>query len=253
MVEDESLDLALADLEILQSAYPDEIKRNDTEDDTSVAGTIGFPLHVTLQLSETGAIMLEFTHGYPTRSNVQIVSVRSNDAVEYGRLEQAAAAIRHAAQSCLEDGIEGGLACCAAAFDAWTNGCVPQQQQGGGRGDFDDDDDDYEAPVGTNEGDRHCEHIAAPSADHNNSDRRQRGGNSNEALTTTSAERNYHWISGETLLDRKSTFQAHACRVSSDDDVACALRQLIDGSSKIQRATHNMVRFAYVLMCRMVM
>lgn len=41
-------------------------------------------------------------------------------------------------------------------------------------------------------------------------------------------------------MDRKSTFRAHACRVDSEQAVHEALFQLIDGNSKLQRASHNM-------------
>ena len=51
-----------------------------------------------------------------------------------------------------------------------------------------------------------------------------------------------NWIVGEPLIDRKSTFLAYACRVNSETEVNGALRQLIDGNSKLQRSTHNMVR-----------
>jgi hypothetical protein len=54
---------------------------------------------------------------------------------------------------------------------------------------------------------------------------------------------NYEWISGEPLVDKKSTFQAHLCRLNSEQQVHEALHQLITGSSKIRRASHNMVRF----------
>ena len=51
----------------------------------------------------------------------------------------------------------------------------------------------------------------------------------------------YKWISGKPLMDKKSTFQAHLCRVSTERDVYAALDQLIAGSSKLQRASHNML------------
>eukprot|EP00979_Chaetoceros_neogracilis_P001035 scaffold191_cov273-Chaetoceros_neogracile.AAC.50 len=54
------------------------------------------------------------------------------------------------------------------------------------------------------------------------------------------------WISAETtLLDRKSVFQAHVCIINSDEMVKRAVNKLIQGSSTIQRASHNM--FAYRL------
>ena len=51
----------------------------------------------------------------------------------------------------------------------------------------------------------------------------------------------FHWISGEPLLDRKSAFQAHLCRITKEADVRPALAELLDGNSKLRRASHNMV------------
>jgi hypothetical protein len=60
--------------------------------------------------------------------------------------------------------------------------------------------------------------------------------------TAQSSTHHYHWITGEPLTDRKSTFQAHICLIESQADVRPALDQLIMSTSKLQRATHNMVR-----------
>ena len=49
----------------------------------------------------------------------------------------------------------------------------------------------------------------------------------------------FGWISGECLLDRKSTFQPHLVRVSTRSEVETALDGLYR-NNKIQRATHNM-------------
>jgi len=51
----------------------------------------------------------------------------------------------------------------------------------------------------------------------------------------------YEWKTGEPLTDRKSAFQAHICRIEKESDVKPALFQLLNGNSKIQRASHNMV------------
>uniref|UniRef100_A0A7S1UNP0 Impact N-terminal domain-containing protein n=1 Tax=Grammatophora oceanica TaxID=210454 RepID=A0A7S1UNP0_9STRA len=50
----------------------------------------------------------------------------------------------------------------------------------------------------------------------------------------------YEWLSGVPLTDRKSTFQGHACLVKTEQQVYDAIRELIDGSNRIQRAYHNM-------------
>jgi len=186
MEPDESLDRTLADMEMLSAAYPDEIK--EPEDFTS------FPLKVSLVLSNTAHIELEYVKGYPVDSNVQIASYRSNTN-EKVRMEATVAAVRTAANECLREGIEGGLACVAAALETWS---------------------DY--------GD--AEEPDTPST---------------PTEVTPTRTKTFRWINGEPLLDRKSTFQAHACRVSTDADVREALSQLLDGNSKLQRATHNMV------------
>ena len=53
----------------------------------------------------------------------------------------------------------------------------------------------------------------------------------------------FTWISGDPLVDRKSVFQAHLCRLENEANVAPALQQLLTSSSKMQRATHHM--YAY--------
>jgi hypothetical protein len=56
------------------------------------------------------------------------------------------------------------------------------------------------------------------------------------------------WITArEPLVDRKSSFLAMACKVASEQQVHDALRQLINGSSKLQRASHIMVRTTRLL------
>jgi hypothetical protein len=108
---DDSLRLARADLELLASAYPDELSIDDATT---------FPLSMTLALSETAHCQLELVHGYPTFSNVQIKSYRcSSKPEEKARMEATLAAIRTSAAMCLTDGIEGGLACCSVAMDTW--------------------------------------------------------------------------------------------------------------------------------------
>ena len=106
-----SLELALADIEMMRAAYPDETSTIDSIPEA-------FPIVVTLQLNKSDFIDLEFGHGYPTRSNIQVLRYRSSKQNE--RLERAVAAVRRTAQECLENGVEGGLACCAAALEAWN-------------------------------------------------------------------------------------------------------------------------------------
>ena len=49
-------------------------------------------------------------------------------------------------------------------------------------------------------------------------------------------------VHGEPITDRKSTFQAHLCRVSSREQVRAVLAAL-NTDRKIARATHNMVAY----------
>lgn len=193
--EDESLERALADIELLQAAYPDEIDVAPNNNNNNKS----FPLHVTLSLDGEGSstIGLEWMEGYPTKTGVVISSYRSS---QKERMDQVARRVRQAAQECLEDEMEGALACCAAAMEAW--------------GDYVDENEEQAAQ-------------------------------SMPIISTSSYEppsKVYKWISGEPLVDRKSTFVAHVCQVSSEVEVKEALYQLISSSSKIQRASHNMVR-----------
>jgi Uncharacterized protein family UPF0029 len=185
----ESFDRALADMEILSAAYPDETV-------VSNEGTANFPLHVTLYLSETAHIELELVDGYPVHSNIQISSYRSAPS-EKARMGEVLKAIRTIADECRREGVEGGLSCCAASLQAWN----------------DHGDDQILRKKSPQQGPE----LVLP------------------------LPKEFSWIQGEPLLDRKSTFQAHVCRVSSEADVREALHALLDENSKLQRATHNMV------------
>ena len=204
----ESFDRAMADIEMMRAAYPDETA---SEPETTTASSDchrlsrhEFPLHVTLNLSETAYIQLEFTEGYPTESNVLISSYRSSPD-EKKCMENAVSAVRSAANECLEDGIEGGLACCAAAFQAWNESYTDQK----------------------------CEKEAMPSSDDAELD--------SKPAVLPASSKTFHWISGSPLVDRKSTFVAHACRISSEVEAREAIRQLIENNPRLQKATHNMV------------
>lgn len=194
----DSLDRALADIAILQSAYPDEIDVCVGIDGTQMQQ---FPLQVALKLEENASslIILEFVDGYPIKTGVQIASYRSS---EKDKIDAVARAVRLAAEECLEEGMEGGLACCAAAAETWQ--------------DFD----------------------AQKQPRHNGTSCKD--SNSVEPIPRKQPSRQYEWIAGEPLMDRKSVFLAQACRVSNEKEVREALVQLLSSSSKIQRATHNM-------------
>lgn len=204
MDHEEALDRALADLEIVEAAYADEIQLDKNHDKSSRK----FPLRFTLKLGdeqneeEDALVTLEFVTGYPTKTGVQIVSYRSRSPKNKARLDETVASIRKTSIECLDEGMEGGLACCAKAFEAWN---------------------DY-----------HDNHPISTSDDNATDD-------ICNDLVPSQLLSDYKWITGEPLLDKKSTFQAHICRVSSEREAKEALKQLIEGSTKIQKATHNMV------------
>jgi hypothetical protein len=188
-MEDESLERALADHEIVSAAYPDEVT---TEADTS------FPLRFTINLTENAFVTLELIAGYPDRSGVQVSTYRSKPH-EKARIEAVVSAIREISEECQQDGIEGGFACCSKSLEVWAEA---------------EEEAEEEAQI--------AKAIAA-------------------AEDSTPPTRTYQWITGEPLIDKKSTFQGHICRVTSEQEVREALHQLLTGSSKLQRASHNMV------------
>ena len=206
----ESLDRALADIEMLQAAYPDEI---DFPAAHGAETKRQFPLQVTLRLLEDGtpslssSIRMEFVDGYPVQTGVQISSYRSP---EKDRIDAVARAVRLVAEECLQDGIEGGLACCATAMQTWQ--------------DYDDGQEDRQQHQQLSE-ETMSKKIATVA---------------DSIPQSLLPLRQYEWITGEPLMDRKSIFLAHVCRVTSEAQVRESLAQLLTSSSKIQRATHNM-------------
>jgi hypothetical protein len=164
------------------------------------------PLYVQLSLSETASATLEFARGYPVETAVQIHSYRCQ-ASEKARLEATVTAVREAALQALEDQTEGGFLCCAVARETWETALSDEA-------------------------------AAAKAA-------------SADALPSQASNppptEHYDWITSETTLtDRKSVFQAHVCRIGRETNVRPALAQLLDGNSKLQRASHNMVSPLYV-------
>jgi hypothetical protein len=202
--DDESLQCAHSDVELLQAAYPDEITVAAGEEQQA------FPLHVTLHLSPTAHMDLEATRGYPKDSTWTVLSYRSS-ASEKIYMEAALNALRQAALECQHEGREAGLACCTAALDAWRDAAA---------------DDSHGVEHG----------------DNNNSISSSHAHNPNIPEHQVIAIKQFTWITGIPLVDRKSTFVAHACRITSESDVKQAVFHLLNGNSKLQRATHNMVR-----------
>jgi Uncharacterized protein family UPF0029 len=117
-------------------------------------------------------------------------------------MERATLAIKTASEECLKDGIEGGLFCCAAAYDAWQE-------------DTEESNCDSDA-------------LGLIVSDPNE---------------VCQNNRYFDWFSDEPVTEKKSVFQAHVCRVASEGDVHAALKQLIHGNTKLQKATHNMVGY----------
>lgn len=208
MEETESFERALADVEIVVAAYPDEV--SVPPDDTGgVASNTSFPLRWTIHFSEHTFVTLELVSGYPIESGVQVSSYRSSPN-DKDRIEATVSAIRVASRECQRDEIEGGFACCSMALETWNN----YQES--------------EAALIT---------AAIPKSTHMTTP----ACNERLRMDRADTETCYKWISGKPLMDKKSTFQAHLCRVSTERDVYAALDQLIAGSSKLQRASHNML------------
>lgn len=205
MDDAESYERALADLEILQAAYPDEISTDSIGDDCGpLIFTISLPMSNTNNISDKmfGAnITMEYPRGYP-RNAIEILSYRINPKFDKKFIESVVDVVRLKAKEGMENAEESGFACCAAAFQQWSE-CLEGLEKNN---------------VIENE---ISEQIDEPKTV--------------EDIT---------WITSEkTLIDRKSVFQAHCCIVSSSEMVKQAVEQLIMNNSKIQRATHNM--FAY--------
>lgn len=199
-LSESSLSLALVDIEMLRAAYPDETicESCDSPDST-------FPLHLQLHLADDAFIELEFDKGYPTESNVGVSRYRAGPRSKHQWLEKAVFAVKEAAAECRASGVEGGLACCAAAFHAWQEAKEAAETS--------------------------IEEAAATT--HTSS--------ALSSSTPVASSKRFHWVSGEPLMDRKSTFQAHVCKVASELEVRLALEELICGNTKLQKATHNMV------------
>lgn len=209
MEDIESYERASADLEILQAAYPDEISIDSIGDDRGpLIFTITLPMSNTNNESEKnfGAnITMEYPRGYPLNA-IEIVSYRTNPKFDKKLIESVVDEVRLKAKEGMENAEESGFACCAAAFQKWSE-CLEGLKKG---------NDAIENECSTQ---------------------------FNELRTDDEI---INWITSEkTLIDRKSVFQAHCCAVSSNEIVKRAVDQLIMSNSKIQRATHNMFAYRF--------
>ena len=146
------------------------------------------------------------------------MAYRSNQHNKAG-IDAVAHRVREVAQECLDEQMEGALACCTAALEEWN------EQQ--------------ERLVLENERQSVLSSSSSSPATTVSSVGTGRS-QSGTALSMPPPLKHFDWVSGEPLLDRKSTFQAHVCVVHTEQDVLDALSVLIDNSSKLQRASHNM-------------
>jgi putative IMPACT (imprinted ancient) family translation regulator len=213
-----SIERARSDLEIIQSCYPDEIDKNSS----STSDT--FPFQFTLQLLDhvSTSITMKLDPGYPVFTGVQIATYQTDKAQYKARLEAVVRAVRKVSLECQEEGIEGCIMCCAIALETWNDYCDSNINSNNNNSDSDETDN---------------ESSPSTSAEYDDNNSNKQHSNDEDEDHTT---RVYEWISGEPLLDKKSAFQAHLCKVYSERDVKDSLHQLLTSSSKIQRASHNM-------------
>ena len=226
----ESYERAAADMEILCAAYPEEIKivHPDYMIETGSSTDVNdyeipscFPLIFTLNLPGSvdndssllqksrqfgGNITMEFPRGYPAKE-LEIVSYRSFQGIKKEIIEKVVNNIRSTAKEAVE--LYGGEECglaCCSVALECWNGCLE---------------------------DLVSENAAILEDD-----------TVSEKIDTYD---DIEWITAKTtLVDRKSVFQAHVCVVDSDEKVRRAVNKLIEGNSKIQRATHNMYAYRFI-------
>ncbi|GKY90332.1 hypothetical protein MPSEU_000007200 [Mayamaea pseudoterrestris] len=220
MDQQESVEQAKADLEMLLAAYPDEIEVDESTRQKLLAtahdATCFFPLQWTLHLSSSARIILEIVKGYPAETNIQISSYRSSPD-EKNRMDDTVSIVRSIANQCLEDGVEGSFACVSAALDTWNSQVMADGSMSA-------------APLDESR-------KTEPTRNRNEMTTHQ---NACSPCPTESSSNAYTWITGEPLHDRKSTFVAHVCRLHCEADVQPALQQLLSSNNKLQKATHNM-------------
>jgi hypothetical protein len=196
-VGESSIERARADLEIIQSCYPDEIDN----DSSSTSNT--FPFQFTLQLLDhvSTSITMKLDPGYPVLTGVQIATYQTDKAQYKARLEAVVRAVRKVSLECQEEGIEGCIMCCAIALETWNDYCDSSINSKNNSNDNDENDN---------------ESSPSTSAEYDNNNNINNKQHSDDDDRTT---RVYEWISGEPLLDKKSAFQAHICKVYSERDV----------------------------------
>jgi len=244
-----ALERARADIELMCAAYPDEVRivsstsvvasqqqqhcPSFTHQESMIIHTqqqqeqgipSEFPFFFTLCLkkmntdtsSSSVSITMELPHGYPQVS-LRVVSYRGGNAVSKLFLEQIPSVIHSIAIAHAEKNEECGFILCSHLLEMYNQSWKH------------DDSVQTQIEVGPL--------PPLPTLD----DVRI------HSTPSSSCSKIIPWISGQnTITDRKSVFQAHVCIVQSLEDVQLALSQLKEMNSKIQRATHNMVRFILI-------
>jgi putative IMPACT (imprinted ancient) family translation regulator len=256
---------SVADIEMIQAAYPDEISLSEwtrarlaheidhetrnCDPPRPPPSMSDVPLSFTLHLSgpdgrgtttstaaapssstAQASLTMALPWGYPVTAGVQIVDYRSHSAEHKVRLDRVVRAVRAVSLECQQDKMEGAIACCAVALETWDTNFDGEKDH---RRDENDDDSRSTSPTVDVVDD------AAPSVYFSSK-------HDKKNLTRPERQRHYKWITGKPLVDKKSTFQAHVCLVYSEMEVREALHELLSSTSKIQRATHNMYAWRIV-------
>jgi hypothetical protein len=232
----DSEDRAMADVELLMAAYPEQVfQTTDGGDDSNILRSSS---SFTLQLSISASLILEIPRhcGYPTTGCPLLVRSYQCGPQDASRLEAIVASVRATALDCQQEGVEAGFRCVQQAVDMWNN--FDDSRQARYEHEHEDEDERLSPAVSddddaTDTTDHHpSSHDYAPNSLITHSPSPSK--NSSSLIFT--------WISGEALVDRKSTFVAHLCRLTREADVQPALTQLLQSDNKLQKATHNMVR-----------
>jgi Uncharacterized protein family UPF0029 len=170
---------------------------------TVVTDPDAFPVQLMVRLSNSAHFVMEYSAGYPTvKDSLSIASYRSNLA-EKRRLETSLLAFRDAVAAANQE--ECGFTAVSQALECWNQ---------------------YEQASANLVNEQQACLVVK-----------------DELKSDHSVEPHpYHWISGDAVVIQKSTFVGHVCRIRGEKDIKPALNQLISGNSRLQRATHNMVR-----------
>lgn len=139
MMSSASLEELKADIEIIESAFMEEVERISTTD--------SFPFSLRLKLSTTAFLELEYTDGYPD-TTITVTRYRSSQRDEYRRLEHVVEVVKETAnENC---GTVASLLVCSAALEAWND---YEDAEGGG------DDDDEECIAQEDHSCAHAENL----------------------------------------------------------------------------------------------